>query len=59
MVSLLVLCTPEQTAARAHAWQRAEPHLEELREPFTAHAAGRWSWSWMDDFDNFTALLRD
>ncbi|MGH4035197.1 hypothetical protein ACQB60_40485 [Actinomycetota bacterium Odt1-20B] len=57
LVSLLVLCTPPQAAARAHAWQHAGPHLEELRAPFTAHAAGRWSW--MDTFDNFAALLRD
>lgn len=56
-VSLLVLCTPLQAAARARSWARAAPRLEELREPFTLHAAG--GSNWMATFDDFASLLRD
>ncbi|MGH4029344.1 hypothetical protein ACQB60_10460 [Actinomycetota bacterium Odt1-20B] len=56
-VSLLVLCTPQQVAVPARSWSRAVPHLEELREPFALHAAGRSNW--METFDAFASLLRN
>ncbi|MFF4590862.1 hypothetical protein [Streptomyces sp. NPDC001388] len=38
-------------------WQRAAPHLESLRMPFTRHAAD--SSGWITTFESFAYLLTD
>ncbi|MFD3816213.1 hypothetical protein ACFWRZ_14190 [Streptomyces rubiginosohelvolus] len=54
---VLLACPPEVLPGRARAWERVEPRLEELREPFAAECedwAGR-----PDTFEDFIALLRE
>ncbi|WP_405415739.1 hypothetical protein [Streptomyces rubiginosohelvolus] len=54
---VLLACPPEVLPGKARAWERVEPRLEELREPFAAECedwAGR-----PDTFEDFIALLRE
>ncbi|MEV4871360.1 hypothetical protein [Streptomyces syringium] len=48
-------CPPLNVVALAPAWSASGPRLEELRDPFAAHAAapGRW----VGRFEEFTKLL--
>ncbi|MFF7489069.1 hypothetical protein [Streptomyces luteogriseus] len=54
---LLLTCPPATVHALTVHWARAEPLLEDLREPYGLHAArpGRW----IEDFDEFSVLLRE
>ncbi|WP_424569699.1 hypothetical protein [Streptomyces sp. CH-036] len=54
---VLLACPPEALPGKARAWERVEPRLEELREPFATECedwAGR-----SDAFEDFIALLRE
>ncbi|MFF4958229.1 hypothetical protein [Streptomyces sp. NPDC001222] len=56
--SELLLCrTPAEASALARLWARAEPLVDEVREPFDAHAA-RGPEKWMSDHAEFASLLR-
>jgi hypothetical protein len=54
---LMLACAPPTVSALAGHWARVEPLLESLREPFGAHPTrpGRW----IEDFDEFSVLLRE
>ncbi|KAB7833073.1 hypothetical protein [Streptomyces mobaraensis] len=54
---LLVACPPETVPVLAAAWAVAEPLLDGLKGPHTAHAdaPGRW----IADHDEFAVLLRE
>lgn len=52
---VLLVCPPEAVPGKARAWERAKPHLEELRGPFAAECEG-WA-GFPDTFEDFTALL--
>ncbi|MGA5763445.1 hypothetical protein [Nonomuraea bangladeshensis] len=49
---------PEAVPALVKSWVKAEPRLEELREPFAAHAA-RPPGHWIENFEEFADLLND
>ena len=53
----LLTCPPATVHTLTGRWGRAEPLLEDLREPYGVHAAcpGRW----IEDFDEFSVLLRE
>lgn len=53
----LLTCPPATVHTLTGHWGRAEPLLEDLREPYGVHAAcpGRW----IEDFDEFSVLLRE
>ncbi|MGK5543285.1 hypothetical protein ACSNOH_00800 [Streptomyces sp. URMC 127] len=53
--SMWAYCPPPDVPALTRAWNAAGPRLEELREPFTAHAAAPGQW--IGQFDEFTQLL--
>lgn len=55
--NLLLVCPPEVTLGKAHAWERAAPHLEKLRGPFAAECEG-WAGR-PDTFEEFIALIRE
>lgn len=48
-------CPPGDVPGLAQAWSAAGPRLEELREPFAAHAAAPGQW--VGRFEEFTKLL--
>ncbi|MET9519511.1 hypothetical protein [Streptomyces sp. NPDC002994] len=54
---VLLVCPPEAVPGKARAWERVEPHLEALHEPFAAESEG-WAGR-PDTFDNFTGLLSE
>ncbi|MYR82693.1 hypothetical protein GTY59_30875 [Streptomyces sp. SID5466] len=54
---VLLACPPEVLPAKARAWERLEPRLEELRAPFAAECEG-WAGR-PDTFEDFIALLRE
>ncbi|MFD7714188.1 hypothetical protein [Streptomyces sp. NPDC059786] len=54
---VLLVCPPEAVPAKARAWQRAAPRLEELCGPFAAECAG-WAGR-PDTFEAFTTLVRE
>ncbi|MGA4995227.1 hypothetical protein [Nonomuraea bangladeshensis] len=49
---------PEAVPALVKSWVKAAPRLEELREPFAAHAA-RPPGHWIENFEEFADLLND
>ena len=53
----LLTCPSATVHTLTGHWGRAEPLLEDLREPYGVHAAcpGRW----IEDFDEFSVLLRE
>ncbi|MFJ6940656.1 hypothetical protein [Streptomyces sp. NPDC101132] len=54
---VLLVCPPGSVSGKARAWERAEPRLDELREPFAAECAG-WAGR-PGSFEDFTTLLRE
>ncbi|MFH9133506.1 hypothetical protein [Streptomyces sp. NPDC017524] len=54
---VLLACPPEAVSAKARAWERTKPLLEELRAPFAAECEG-WAGR-PDTFEGFVALLRE
>ncbi|GGW03033.1 hypothetical protein GCM10010264_16600 [Streptomyces globisporus] len=54
---VLLACPPEVLSGKARAWERVEPRLEELREPFAAECEG-WAGR-PESFEAFTALVRE
>ncbi|MEV4742518.1 hypothetical protein [Streptomyces sp. NPDC049555] len=54
--ALWAYCPPQDIPALARAWSAAVFRLEELREPFTAHAAAPGKW--VGRFEEFIQLLR-
>nr|WP_065477343.1 hypothetical protein [Streptomyces sp. PTY087I2] len=54
---VLLACPPEVLPGKVRAWERVEPRLEELREPFAAECEG-WAGR-PESFDDFTALVRE
>ncbi|MGW6650752.1 hypothetical protein ACWGA4_13155 [Streptomyces rubiginosohelvolus] len=54
---VLLVCPPEVLPGKARAWERVEPRLEELREPFAAECEG-WAGR-PETFEGFTALVRE
>ncbi|MEU5327528.1 hypothetical protein [Streptomyces parvus] len=54
---VLLACPPEVLPGKARAWERVEPRLEELREPFAAECEG-WAGR-PESFEDFTALVRE
>ncbi|WP_406500513.1 hypothetical protein OHA04_02840 [Streptomyces sp. NBC_01590] len=54
---ILLVCPPGGVTRKARAWNRVEPRLKEMREPFAAECEG-WAGR-PDTFEDFAALLSE
>jgi hypothetical protein len=52
---VLLARSPDSVRQLTEIWERIQPHLGDLRRPFTQHAAVPGGW--IGDFDSFTRLL--